>query len=270
MEIQVKLPQADKKFGQHFLKDQKVIDLITFDQVKSAKYILEVGPGPGVLTAFLKLHNKPLQVIEKDQRMVEHLKKHLTGDQILITDALELDLNSYLGQLGWDENIWLVSNLPYNVSVPLMINFIQAEKIKYMTLMFQKEVGEKIFDISGTKNSMGSLMALTQNYFEVEFKCPVLPDAFIPPPKVDSVVLSLKRINDPVISLDQFQSYEKFLRGLFAHKRKQVGGVLKEYFDKQKIEDALENLSLNRTLRAETFLLNQVQKLYQSLVNGVS
>jgi 16S rRNA (adenine1518-N6/adenine1519-N6)-dimethyltransferase len=262
------LPFADKKLGQHFLRDQRVIDQIVTDQAMLAKYILEVGPGPGILTKFLCMHKKPIQVLEKDSRMVEYLREFLSGDQMMITDALEVDLNSYLGQLGWEEDVWLVSNLPYNVGVPLLINFIQAMPVKYMTLMFQKEVGEKVLDISGCKNSMGSLMALTQNYFEVNLKCPVMPGAFVPPPKVDSVVISLKRKEFPEIPLTEFRSYEAFLRKLFAHKRKQVGSVLKNHFEKEPMETALEKVGLDRTKRAEVFELSQVQDLYKLLIQG--
>lgn len=259
------LPFANKRLGQHFLQDQRVIDQICTDQAMDAKYILEVGPGPGILTKYLCMHKKPIQVLEKDARMVEYLKEYLSGDQMLITDALELDLTSYLFQLGWHEEVWLVSNLPYNVGVPLMINFIQAQPVKYMTLMFQKEVGEKVLDISGCKNSMGSLMALTQNYFEVKLKCPVMPGAFVPPPKVDSVVISLKRKEVPEIPLSEFRSYETFLRKLFAHKRKQVGSVLKAFYEKEEMESALEKVGLDRMKRAEIFSLSQVQELYKIL-----
>ncbi|MBT7609740.1 MAG: ribosomal RNA small subunit methyltransferase A [Bacteriovoracaceae bacterium] len=262
------LPFADKKLGQHFLRDQRVIDQIVTDHALNAKFILEVGPGPGILTKFLCMHKKPIQVLEKDSRMVEYLREFLSGDQMLITDALEVDLNSYLMQLTWDEDVWLVSNLPYNVGVPLLINFIQAIPVRYMTLMFQKEVGEKVLDISGCKNSMGSLMALTQNYFDVKFKCPVMPDAFVPPPKVDSVVISLKRKEIPEIPLSEFRSYEKFLRKLFAHKRKQVGSVLKNNYEKEEMEAAFEKVGLDRTKRAEFFTLSQVQDLYKLLTQG--
>jgi 16S rRNA (adenine1518-N6/adenine1519-N6)-dimethyltransferase len=262
------LPFADKKLGQHFLRDQRVIDQIVTDQAREAKYILEVGPGPGILTKFLCMHKKPIQVLEKDARMVEYLREFLSGDQMMITDALEVDLTSYLMQLGWNEDVWLVSNLPYNVGVPLLINFIQAPPVKFMTLMFQKEVGEKVLDISGCKNSMGSLMALTQNYFDVSLKCPVMPGAFVPPPKVDSVVITLKRKEIPEVPLSEFRNYEAFLRKLFAHKRKQVGSVLKNFYEKEEMETALEKVGLDRTKRAEVFNLSQVQDLYKLLTQG--
>lgn len=262
------LPFADKKLGQHFLRDQNVINQICSDFGREADYILEIGPGPGILTKHLCLHKKPYTVIEKDGRMVDYLKEYLSGDQILITDALEVDLTDYLNQLGWSDNVWLVSNLPYNVSVPLLINFMKATPIKYMTLMFQKEVGEKAFDISGCGNNMGSLMSLTQNYFDVSLKCPVLPGAFVPPPKVDSVVLSFKRKEIPEVPQVEFSTYEGFLRKLFAHRRKQVGSVLKAHFEKEKIEQALAEIDLDRTIRSEKFTLDQVQHLYKKLIYG--
>ncbi|MCO4793263.1 MAG: ribosomal RNA small subunit methyltransferase A [Bacteriovoracaceae bacterium] len=260
-----KLPWADKKLGQHFLNDQSVIMSIVSDHVEQSDYILEIGPGPGILSEFLCKHNKPFQVIEKDGRMVEYLKEHISGDKIMITDALEVDLESYFNNLGWKGNIWLVSNLPYNVSVPLLTKFIQSPSISKMTLMFQKEVGEKVLNWTGKENGMGSLMALTQNYFHVNLKCPVPPGAFTPPPKVDSVVLSLVRNPFPAIGLEEFNKYESFLRKTFANKRKQIGSVWKSHFDKDKIEESLAKLKLDRTIRAERFTLEDVQFLYREL-----
>lgn len=262
------LPWADKKLGQHFLRDQNVIMQIATDKVQDTDYILEIGPGPGILTEFLAQHKKPFHVIEKDPRMVEYLKNHLSGDQILITDALEVDLDSYLANLGWSDKVWLVSNLPYNVSVPLLTKFLQVSAITHMTLMFQKEVGEKVLNWAMKDNAMGSLMALTQTYFMTSLKCPVPPGSFVPPPKVDSVVLSLERNPFPAISLDEFKHFEKFLRLTFANRRKQIGSVWKSHFDKEQFEPALERLGLDRTIRAEKFTLEQVQSLYRELYSA--
>jgi 16S rRNA (adenine1518-N6/adenine1519-N6)-dimethyltransferase len=112
---------------------------------------------------------------------------------------------------------------------------------------------------------MGSLMALTLNYFDSDILCHVPPGAFLPPPKVESLVLSLKRKKDPVIPLSDFTRYEKFLRILFSNKRKQLGKVLKSSYEQEKLEKALKECQIERTLRAETLALTQVQELFSCL-----
>ncbi len=260
-----KLPFADKELGQHFLKDQKVITSITSDFKDVAKNIIEVGPGPGILTKGLSEHQLPLHVLEKDERMAEYLNPILSPSHINFLDALALDYDQFIEDKAISQDLWLVSNLPYNISTPLLIKFIQTKKIKYMTLMFQKEVADKAFAFARTKNVMGSLMVLTQTYFEVSLLCKVAPGAFIPPPKVDSAVLSFKRIENPIIPLSEFKVFEQFLRLTFSQKRKQMKKVLKSGYNDEKIISALKKLELSETIRAEALSIGDIQNLYLEL-----
>ncbi len=260
-----KLPMANKDLGQHFLNDQKVIEQITTDFAQSAKNIIEVGPGPGILTEKLQSHGKPLHVIEKDNRMIEYLGDILPADHITFTDALNVDFSEYINERGIAKDLWLVSNLPYNVSTPLLIKFLQTPEIKYMTLMFQKEVADKVFPFASKKNYMGSLMGLSLTYFDASLLCKVPPGAFIPPPKVDSAVITFRRKDEPIIPLSEFLNLEAYLRTIFKFKRKQLGNVLKTYASSDKIEAALASLGLDTTVRAEALELTKIQQLYKKL-----
>ncbi|MDD0851580.1 16S rRNA (adenine(1518)-N(6)/adenine(1519)-N(6))-dimethyltransferase RsmA [Halobacteriovorax sp. GB3] len=262
-----RLPYANKDLGQHFLRDQKVITSITDDFKDKAKGIIEVGPGPGILTKNLSEHGLPFAVIEKDERFPEILEAFLASDRIRLTDALTVDLNEFIETMNLPtEDLWLVSNLPYNVGVPLLINFLQCDKIKYMTLMFQKEVADKVTPFM-TKESkaMGSLMALSKNYFDVELLCKVPPGAFQPPPKVDSAVVTMTRKENPEVPLSEFRVFESFLRKLFAMKRKQLGKVLKGHYQSDKLESAFKACGIERTIRAEALSLESVINLYKEL-----
>ncbi len=260
------LPQANKTLGQHFLVDKKVITKITEDFKDDAKAIVEVGPGPGILTESLSSHGLPLHVIDKDERFPEYLKQFVDEDKIHITDALEWDLEQGFKDWQYPEHIWMVSNLPYNVSTPLLIQFLKSPSLKYMTLMFQREVADKVFPIDTREGkAMNSLLALSQNYFKVSLLCKVPPGAFQPPPKVDSAVLSFVRHDSPVIPLEKFKSYESFLRTLFQFKRKQMGSNLKSRYPKEILEEALSSCGLERGQRAESLKLEDIQKLYLAL-----
>ena len=131
--------------------------------------------------------------------------------------------------------------------------------------MFQKEVADKVFAFARTKNIMGSLMCLSQTYFETSLLSKVAPGAFIPPPKVDSAVISFKRRENPVISLDEFLKYEKFLRLVFSQKRKQMKKVLKSAYPEQTVTQTLEKLNLPLTIRSEALQLEDIQNLYKEL-----
>ena len=266
-----KLPLANKTLGQHFLVDKNIISQIT-SNFEDVDHILEIGPGPGILTEPLaQKKDKDIHVIDKDQRFPEYLSKFIPEDKIHISDALEWDLEQGFKEWGWKDDpsapIWLVSNLPYNISTPLLIKFIQSPSIKYMTLMFQREVADKVFPIDTRKGkAMNSLMALCQNYFDVELLCKVPPGAFSPPPKVDSAVLSFKRKENPTVPLDRFQSFEKFLRLLFQFKRKQMGKILKSQFSSEHIMITLEMLDLSPQVRAEALELEDIKQLFLLLV----
>jgi len=259
----VNTPRANKELGQHFLKDKKVIEGICNDVPEEASAIIEVGPGPATLTQHLATRGKKFYVIEKDTRFEEKLSECLSSEQIIFTDALAFDLDAFIDEVELGTKISLVSNLPYNLSTPLLVKFLQVEDIASMTLMFQKEVADKIYNTG--KNSMSSLMALTQNYFDCHLLLKVAPGAFLPPPRVDSTVLTFKRKAHPKIALGEFLNYEKFLRQLFSHRRKQMGGVLRGYYESTLVEKALQNCQILGTLRAEALQLAQVQLLYQEL-----
>ncbi len=262
----LELPFADKSLGQHFLRDQNVIDKICQDFAESAGSIVEIGPGPGILTESLAKIKKPFYVIEKDKRFDIYLNQFISPNQITMTDALKLNLSSFFKEKNIAEsNIWLVSNLPYNVASPLLINFLQAPEIKFMTLMFQKEVADKVFPFATTKNYMSSLLVICQSYFECSLLLKVPPGAFTPAPKVDSAVLSMKRRSTPLVPIDDFLKLEKFLRLMFSQKRKQLGGVLKSFYQQTNIEAAFNSQDIPLSIRAEALSLEQVLNLYRIL-----
>ncbi|MBC7538594.1 MAG: ribosomal RNA small subunit methyltransferase A [Bacteriovorax sp.] len=262
----LELPSADKSLGQHFLRDQNVIHTICNDFKDQAEAIVEIGPGPGILTEHLALLSLPYYVIEKDTRFGVYLDQFLAADQVTMDDALQIHLSRFFEEKNISgKKIWMVSNLPYNIATPLLVNFLQAPEIKFMTLMFQKEVADKVFPFATTKNFMSSLLVLCQSYFECDLLVKVPPGAFAPPPKVDSAVITFTRRETPLVPLAEFRTLEKFLRQMFSQRRKQIGGVLKSYYLPEKIKESFESMGLATTLRSEVFTLEQVLELYRKL-----
>ena len=255
----MKAPQADKSLGQHYLKDKSIINKILNDAPKDYDHIVEIGPGPATLTRGLSEFNKDLYLIEMDDRFVEMLNELDNIKQIFIEDALKFD---------WDEftknhpgKIWLVSNLPYNISSQLFISFLKVSSITKMTLMYQKEVGEKTYIREHTKNQMNSLLSLSLAFTWPKLLSKVAPGAFNPPPKVDSVVVSYDMLESPKVPREDFSKFESFIRLLFSGKRKQLGRVLKS---NSELCEQLRAQGFELTRRAETLKFEEVIDIYKS------
>ena len=119
-------PKANKKLGQHYLNNQDTIKKICHDFVKDASAIIEIGPGPATLSKELASSKLPFYMIEKDERFLEILNQLIPRPTIINADALELDFSTEIFDKNLNiDNFWLVSNLPYNVGVPIMLKSIK-------------------------------------------------------------------------------------------------------------------------------------------------
>lgn len=251
---------ANKKLGQHFLKDKKVISDILLTMPPATSLILEIGPGPGAITDHLIPLQKKVLLIEKDQRFVEHWQKQ--NLDCLCLDAMKVDWEQLLQnhrEKNHEENekIWIVSNLPYNISAPLTVDLMSIAHFTDMTLMYQKEVAEKMLGLDG----MCSLYALAHAYFQVQKVTLVKPGAFHPPPKVDSLVLTFNRLLEPKVPIVEFRQYEKFLRNVFAYPRKQLNSVLAKFMPTN-WQEKCRVQGIDLTLRAEKLSWEQLLTLY--------
>ncbi|MBP9674348.1 MAG: ribosomal RNA small subunit methyltransferase A [Bacteriovoracaceae bacterium] len=263
-----KLPFANKNLGQHFLKDKNVIQKITSTFLsEKPSAIVEVGPGPGALTLPLSKLNIPFYVVEKDERFTEILNTFLHQNQITFCDALKISWPTFFAEKNLHQKkIWLVSNLPYNIGVPLFFTFLPQTEFHFMTLMLQKEVAQK-FILTG-KNCMNSLGVMASIYFEVKVLIHVSPGAFHPPPEVDSMVLNLKRRETPLIPLSEWNALEGFLRLIFSQKRKQLQNLLKNVFPIEKVTESFGQLGIKTSERAENLELQQLVRLYYNLLKS--
>tara|TARA_B100000927_G_C16458418_1_gene466841 strand:+ start:676 stop:1491 length:816 start_codon:yes stop_codon:yes gene_type:complete len=263
------IPSPDKNLGQHYLNNKATIEVICNDFAGNFDGIIEVGPGPATLTKTLVSKNLPTVLIEKDTRFQSLLTE--LGDNIALfqEDALEFNIDQIFNKFPGVKNWWLVSNLPYNVGTPIMLKYLKHLGIGQFTLMFQKEVAQKacidIFPKKIREKEMNSLHSLVANYFEVTHLIDVPPGHFSPPPKVDSAVISLKRLDSPIIPLKDWNKYEKFLRLLFGQRRKQIGKILKQSYSVESLALTFEKLDISSTIRSERLTLAQVQSLFLNL-----
>ncbi len=175
-----------KKLGQHFLVSQSIIDQIVLatGQVKS---VLEVGPGPGLLTRALTDEVQHVTAVEIDKSLESALTSIAHRAEIIWGDALQTDLQLILKDLEPPRAI--VSNMPYNITGPLLDAFCHCKPhIVCMVLMMQAEVAQKIMAKPGDSNR-GAISVNLQAHFQIKRICKAPPGAFMPPPKVVSTVL---------------------------------------------------------------------------------
>jgi 16S rRNA (adenine1518-N6/adenine1519-N6)-dimethyltransferase len=178
--------KADKGLGQHFLCSEPAVDAIV-ESVHEAQGILEIGPGPGILTGPLSHEHGRVIALEVDPRMVELLQESAPMADVRLQDAMRADLPKILRELPSPRA--LVSNLPYYITGPLLTRIAEARgSFDVAVLMMQREVAERVLAQIGDRNR-GSLSVFLQLQFRIELVRRVPAGSFLPPPKVDSTIL---------------------------------------------------------------------------------
>lgn len=259
---------AKKSLGQNFLLDQNITDKIIRLSLEkqglkdfSGINVFEVGPGPGGLTRAV-LANRPakLTVVEMDERAVrimEDLKGYTTCPlEIINADAMMTDLAELESSPRQ-----IISNLPYNISVPLTVGWLkQMPAFSAMTLMFQKEVAERITAPVKTK-SYGRVSVLAQLICRIDKLFDLPPTCFVPAPKVwSSVLLFRPKAEIPVLSM--LEKAEKITALAFGQRRKMIRQSLKSFAG---IEQACAIAGIEMTMRAEEISPEKYLILAQNL-----
>ncbi len=215
--------RAKKFLGQHFLNDQGIAKQIVDSLVKADQQnVLEIGPGTGVLTKFL-IQDKTinLKVIEIDWDSVAHLKKHFPSLQIIEGDFLQLDLKTMFGN-----SFSIIGNFPYNISSQIFFKVLeQRNLVDQVVCMLQLEVAERIAEPPGSK-AYGILSVLLQAFYDIEYLFEVPPTVFIPPPKVMSAVIRLRRNKREKLECDEALFFKVVKQG-FNNRRKTLRNALK-------------------------------------------
>ena len=186
---------ARKRFGQHFLVDEGLIQRIVRAIGPAAgQAIIEIGPGLGALTQPLLERCGALTVIELDRDLAARWRRR-QGVSVIEADVLTVSFEALAETLGG--RLRVVGNLPYNISTPILFHLLPAAAvIQDQHVMLQKEVVERIAASPGGKD-YGRLSVMLQWRYEIEHLLEVPPEAFDPPPRVDSAVVRMAPLADP-------------------------------------------------------------------------
>jgi 16S rRNA (adenine1518-N6/adenine1519-N6)-dimethyltransferase len=228
--------KARKRFGQHFLTATNVIsDIVDAVAAKADDTVVEIGPGLGALTVPLANTGAELHAIEFDRDLAGPLKKRFAGfDNVTIheCDALKFDFAT----LG--DDLRIVSNLPYNISTPMLFRLIEYKhQIRDLILMLQKEVVDRMAAPPGSK-SYGRLSIMLGCHMEVQPLFDVPPEAFSPPPKVNSSVVALRPLPDTAFRISDPDGFSRLVAKAFSQRRKTVRNALKGLADMEQLTEA--------------------------------
>jgi len=218
-----------KRFGQNFLVDRNIANkIVTLAGLSQTDIVIEVGPGPGMLTERLVDTGAKVVAIELDRKLVEVLQKRFLGIknlEIINADALKL---SYRGlSQRYSKRLRVVSNLPYNISTPILFKFLDERDAFFsLLLMLQREVAERIVARPGTKD-YGVLSVLTQFYTDVKIELSVPPSVFYPRPKVYSSLVRFNILDRPKVDVKDPIRFQQVVKAAFGRRRKTLFNALK-------------------------------------------
>ncbi len=180
-----------KRFGQHFLADPGVIDAIVRAVAPHAgEAIVEIGPGLGAITRPLLERSGALTVIELDRDLAARLRR-TPGLEVIEADVLRVDFVALAARQAGARRLRIVGNLPYNISTPILFHLLRAvDHVLDQHVMLQKEVVDRMAAAPGRKD-YGRLSVMLQWRYDIEAVLDVAPEAFEPPPRVDSAVVRM-------------------------------------------------------------------------------
>lgn len=240
-----------KRFGQHFLHDQSVIAAILHAaRLTPDDRVVEIGPGEGVLTNRLLQQAAKVHIVEVDDDLIAYWRGRQDQNLVLHpSDVLKLDWDGAFS----DPPYAMVANLPYNISSPIVFEILEHRHLfDRLILMFQREVGERIVASPGGKD-YGILSVLCQLWFDIAKVTIVKPGAFNPPPKVDSIVISMHPLGAPRHEIQSWSQFVRVVKGLFAQRRKTLRNNLKGMgIAADVIDQVLQVVGLQGTERPET------------------
>lgn len=264
-----------KKFGQNFLIDTRVLDrIIESAEITKEDCILEIGPGIGTMTQYLAENAREVVAVEIDKNLIPILEDTLSAyDNVTVIndDILKVDINKIVEEKNAGKPIKVVANLPYYITTPIIMGLFESHvPLQSITIMVQKEVADRMQVGPGTKD-YGALSLAVQYYAKPEIVANVPPNCFMPRPNVGSAVIRLTRYDAPPVSVDDEKHMFSLVRASFNQRRKTLVNGLTNApelgLTKEKVMEALEKMGLSKTIRGEALTLEQFAELSNILKN---
>ena len=258
-----------KKFGQNFLIDERVLEkIISAAEVKKEDFVLEIGPGIGTMTQYLAENAREVMAVEIDKNLIPILSDTLSAYDnvsILNADILKVDIAKIVEEKNGGKPVKVVANLPYYITTPIIMGLFESHvPVDSITVMVQKEVADRMQTGPGSKD-YGALSLAVQYYAKPEIVANVPPNCFMPRPKVGSAVIRLTRHQNPPVTAKDEKLMFRIIRASFNQRRKTLANGLKNSqelnYTKEQVEAAITECGLPLNIRGETLTLEQFAKL---------
>lgn len=268
------MPRPRKQLGQHFLTDPRILARITEAAgIQAGDTVLEIGPGPGGLTAELARRAGHVCAIEKDRDLAARLVGRWPNVTIVTGDALAIDWHAAAevpaGAKSPVAGYRIVGNIPYNITSPLIDRALAPPRPLLIAFLVQREVAERVAARPGTR-AYGALSVGVQAVADVDSPLRVAAGAFTPPPQVDSALLRLVPRASPLVGDRAVSGLRRLVVGLFGFRRKQLLRGLRQLtgFPGERLSALLTEVGLDPTARPETLAPAAFVALHAALVDG--
>jgi 16S rRNA (adenine1518-N6/adenine1519-N6)-dimethyltransferase len=245
-------PPTRKSLGQHFLTDRRILGRIADAlHLTGSETVLEIGPGRGALTDILVERAGRLIAIEYDRALAEILRqRYAKRSNVLIAEADVLEVS--LGELAAGPYV-LVGNVPYYITTPILFHALVPPRAERSVYLVQKEVADRLSAAPGTKE-YGALTVNVAAVAKAETLFKVPASAFAPPPKVESAVVRITPLPEPLLRTDEERPFRLLVQGAFGMRRKQMRRVLRSLYavDALVADEVLAGANIEPEVRPET------------------
>ncbi len=260
-------PRTKKSLGQHWLNDEASLDaMLDAAEISAGDTVLEVGPGPGTLTAKLADRAKEVVAVEFDADLARDLPTRVSAPNLRIVqqDILKFDLTTL--PAGYK----VAANIPYYLTSNLLRVMCESSNpFSVAALLMQKEVAERVCAAPG---SMSLLSVSVQFYCEASLGKLVPAELFTPPPKVDSQILKLKYHNQPLFPGVDTRLFFRIAKAGFAQRRKTILNSLSAglQLSRDQTTEVLQEAGIAPATRAQNLTLQEWYKLYQAVSRQIT
>ncbi len=268
-----------KNLGQNFLTDPNIISkIIDGSFIDENTLVLEIGPGMGALTEGLLDTAGHVVAVELDRRLIPILEDNFAGRDnfsLINADILKVDIDEIIVDVcektGFKpEKIRIVGNLPYYITTPIIMNILEnGVKADSITVMMQKEVGDRMMADPGTK-AYGALSLAVGYFCEVSQVAKAPKEVFYPRPKVDSIVLRLDLRDQKPVDLKSEELFFKVIKNGFGQRRKTMNNSLAGVMDlgKDRINEILSSVGIDGVRRAETLSMQEFAEVANAIFDS--
>lgn len=252
--------------GQNFILDEGFLQhLLSLAEVGEGDHVLEIGPGPGLMTSLMAQRAEKVLALEIDERLQPVLSDVLADSPnaaVIFTDAMKADLSSLVHEkLG--EKYRVVANLPYYITADLIMKMISTNPMpESICVMVQKEAAERLMSHVGAKNWC-AMAAMVQYFGECEILDEVPPEFFNPPPHVDSCFIRINMHKERMLPPEEEGEMLRLIKCCFAMRRKTLANNMKSFYGMNQAEAAalIESAGLHPQVRGEALSLEEIARL---------